>query len=140
MNRILKGFLIFIGIACVAALVLYYYMYKMPKRNVESEKSIVIAAAQLVAEYQGNEKEANKKYLDRAIKVSGVVSDTGRNQEGNPTIMLASDDPFVGVFCTIRKAEEKADIKLGEAIKIKGICSGMLTDVRIGEAVIVKSP
>jgi len=113
-----------------------YFVVNKPKRNVESEKGIEVTAAQLVKEYQASEPEANKKYLDKAIQVSGTVTEVKNNQDGNLTVALASDDVFTGVFCTLKTKETTPPA--GAAVTIKGICSGMLSDVRLREAVIVK--
>ena len=136
MNRKLKTFLAIALIVIIGGVIVGYFMWNKPKRDVADEKGIIISASQLVKEYQQNEAEANKKYLDKAIQVSGVVNEIKNNQEGKVTIMLGSDDAFTGVFCTLK--EQANDIKQGAAIVIKGICSGMLTDVRLREAVVVK--
>ena len=138
MNKKMKVFLIFIVIAAVASSGIYYYMYNMPKRNVENEKGIEITAAQLVKEYQEDEQAANGKFLDKAIKVTGTIGEVGTNQEGKVTLLISSDDAFTGVFCTLKKDETKVEVKAGETISVKGICSGMLSDVRLSEAVIVQ--
>jgi preprotein translocase subunit YajC len=127
---------IIILILIVAGSVVAYFMWNRPQRNVENEKGIQVTAAQLVKEYQANEAEANKKYLDKAIQVTGSVTEVKNNQDGNSTISLASDDAFTGVFCTLK--EKIADMNSGSTVTIKGICSGMLSDVRLREAVVVK--
>lgn len=113
-----------------------YFMWNKPDRKVENEKGIEVTSATLVKEYQANENEANKKYLDKAIQVTGTVTDVKNNQDGNSTITLASDDAFTGVFCTLK--EKTSNLNAGTQVTIKGICSGMLTDVRLREAVVVK--
>jgi hypothetical protein len=110
--------------------------YNRPQRSVASEKGIEVMAADLVKEYQENEHVANGKYLDKAIQVSGVIADVSKNQDGKPTITLSSNDAMTGVFCTLK--ESPTNISAGSSITIKGICSGMLSDVRIREAIIVK--
>jgi hypothetical protein len=136
MNRKLRVLLIALLIITVLGSAIGYFMWNKPQRNVENEKGIVVTAAQLVKDYQTSETEANKKYLDKAIQVTGTVSDTKNNQEGNSTITLASDDVFTGVFCTLKQST--TNLNSGATVTIKGICSGMLTDVRLREAVIVK--
>ena len=136
MNKKLKVFIIAVLVLIVAGSAVAYFAWNKPQRNVEDEKGIEVTAAQLVKEYQANEAEANKKYLDKAIQVTGTISDIKNNQDGNSTITLASDDAFTGVFCTLKQTT--TTVNNGAAVTIKGICSGMLTDVRLKEAVIVK--
>lgn len=120
----------------VAGAAVAFYMWNKPQRNVEDETGIVITASQLVKEFQANEEQANTKYLDKAIEVTGLVAETGKNQDGVTTVLLSSEDAFTGVFATLKKETEVPE---GSSITIKGICSGMLSDVRLSEAVIVKN-
>ena len=129
-----KIFVIVFLILIVVGGVITYNMWTKPNRSVENEKGISITAAQLVKEFQENENNANKKFLNKAIEVTGIVAELGNNQDGKSTITLSSDDAFTGVFCTLK---ETKDIASGATVTIKGICSGMLTDVRLSEAVIV---
>lgn len=136
MNNKVKTFFVVALILILGGSAVAYFMWNKPTRNVENEKGIEITASQLVKEYQQNEAEANKKYLDKTIQVTGSVSEVKNNQDGKATIILTSDDPFTGVFCTLK--ESLGSISTGSSVIIKGICSGMLTDVRLREAVVVK--
>ena len=136
MSKKAKVIITFLVIAAIIGGVVAYFMWNKPHRDVVDEKGIEVTAAQLVKEYQENETQANTKFLDKAIQVSGTISEIKNNQDGNSTIMLASDDAFTGVFCTLK--DKTNDLTSGSAVTIKGICSGMLTDVRLREAVVVK--
>jgi hypothetical protein len=130
-----KWLLIIIILGIAGAIVAYKYLNK-PNRTVASEKGLELTAGQLVKEYQQNENNANAKYLDKAIQVTGSINEINKNQEGLTTVMLASDDPMAGVFCTLK--DSPGNLSPGSTVTIKGFCSGMLTDVRLREAVIVK--
>ena len=106
-----------------------------PNRTVANEKGIEISAAQLVKEYQASEPDANSKYLDKTVQVTGTISEVSKNQDGKPTILLSSEDPMTGVFCTLK---DEANLTVGFTVTIKGFCSGILSDVRIREAVVVR--
>jgi hypothetical protein len=135
MKKSYKYIVIVTLVLVATGLVVGYFMWNKPQRNVEDEKGIVVTAAQLVKEYQDNEAEANKKYLDKAIQVTGNITEMKNNQDGKSTITLASDDAFSGVFCTLKTTV--SNLTPGNAVTIKGICSGMLSDVRLREAVVV---
>ncbi len=128
------GLVLALLIAGVA--IIGYFMWNKPKRNVENETGISITSAQLVKDYQSNEATANAKYLDKAIEVSGRVTEIGTNQEGKATLLLASEDEFTSVFCTLK--DNATTATTGATATVKGICSGMLSDVRLREAVILK--
>src|SRR4051812_11575830 len=115
--------IVLVVIAAVGAVV--WYGWFKPKRDVSNEEGIVVTAVQLVKEFQANEATANAKYLDKAIQVTGTVTEVKNNQDGKATIMLSSDDAFTGVFCTMK--ESAGTIAPGSAVTLKGICSGMLT-------------
>lgn len=136
MSKNLKVILIVFVILIIGGSAVAYFMWHKPERKVENEEGIEVTSAQLVKDYQANEAEANKKYLDKAIQVTGNITEVKTNQDGNTTIMLASDDAFSGVFCTLK--EKPGNLNTGSMVTIKGICSGMLSDVRLREAVIVR--
>ena len=136
MNKNFKYIITVLLILLVTASAVGYFMWNKPQRNVENEKGIQVTAVQLVKEFQANEADANKKYLDKAIQVNGTITEVKNNQDGKSTITLASDDAFTGVFCTLKA--NAANLNAGSVVTIKGICSGMLSDVRLSEAVVVE--
>jgi hypothetical protein len=123
-------FIVLLGGAAVS-----YLIWNKPHRRVESEMGIEITASQLIKEYQENEAVANERYLDKAIQVIGKASEVESNQDGKTTVTLSTEDPFANVFCTLKSQE---NIATGTHIVIKGICSGMLSDVRLRDAVVVR--
>jgi hypothetical protein len=129
-----KSLLIFVLVLIAAGVAVLFYLNK-PNRTVANEKGIEITAAQLVKDYQANEAEANAKYLDKALQVTGTISEVSKNQEGKVTVMLSSEDPMSGVFCTLK---DDANLTIGFTVTIKGFCSGILSDVRIREALVVR--
>jgi len=126
--------MVFVLVA-MGAVVAYWYGWYKPKRSVENESGITVSAQQLVAEYQANDASSNTKYLNKTLQVSGTVTSIGTNQENKPTITLASDDAFAGVFCTMKSNEKP--VAVGSKVTVKGICSGMMSDVRLSDALLV---
>ncbi len=135
MSKNQKRFGIVLLIVVIAGVAIGYFVWNKPRRTVADEKGIELTAAALVKEFQANETAANAKYLDKAMQVTGVVSEVSKNQEGKTTVMLSSDDAMTGVFCTMKDA---ATVTSGETVTIKGFCSGMLSDVRLRDAILVK--
>lgn len=132
---------IFIGLITVVLLAVaavWFFVFYAPthfKRDVADEKGIQITAAALVKAYQANEPNANTMYLDKPIEIKGEIGETKLDQAGNTTLTLKSDDPFASVFCTLKKADP--NLKAGQTITVKGICTGFLSDVVLKEAIIV---
>ena len=101
----------------------------------ESAKSISITATNLAKEYSTNEKDADAKYLNKAIDVSGTISEVDKNQDGGVMIVLQTGDPTAGIQCSLR--EKGADPVKGQNIEIKGFCSGNgITGVSLTDCVI----
>ena len=103
--------------------------------KVEDTKGIAITAIALSKEYSANEKAADAKYLNKAIEVSGMVSEVEKNQDGGLMVILQTDDPMAGVQCTMR--DPGAAAAKGSQVTIKGFCSGNgITGVSLTDCVI----
>lgn len=113
-----------------------YYLNNKPHRDVTKEQGMVVTADQIFNEFSTNEAAANNKYLNKAIEVSGEVSDVKKNQDSNTVVMLKTTDPMFGVNCTFK--EDPGAIQPGTNITFKGICTGFIGDVVINEGVLVK--
>jgi len=125
---VLTGILL-VGIATVV------YLWNLPHKKVENVKGISITAAALTKEYNANEQQANAKYLNKAIEVSGVVSETDKNQDGGTMVILQTGDPMTGVQCAMR--DKSIAITKGQAVVIKGFCSGNgITGVSLTDCVL----
>ena len=120
-------------LASIAGAVIAYSMYHQPARSVADEKALALNARELAAAYELDEAGANKKYLGNAVQVSGTVSEVSVNQQNKPVIVL-SGTGMSGVQCSLLK--EIAGIKKGDAVTIKGFCSGYLTDVVLDRCII----
>ncbi len=112
-----------------------FYLWNKPHKKVENAKSIAITAATLAKDYSTNEKDADTKYLNKAIDVSGTISEVDKNQDGGVMIVLQTDDPAAGVQCALR--DKGANPVKGQTIEIKGFCSGNgITGVSLTDCVI----
>ena len=111
-----------------------YRLYNKPHRSASTENAVAVAAADLVKEYEKSEADANKKYLDKAIQVTGRVADTASNQQNKRVITLQGSD-LSGVQCTL--LENNNSIKAGDTITVTGFCTGYLTDVIIDRGVFI---
>jgi hypothetical protein len=132
MSKGVKIFLFILLVIIAAGSIVAYQKWNKPTRDVANEKGILLTAPQLVTEYQASEESAN---LDKPIEVTGKIAEVKQNQAGQTTILLSSDDPFAGVFCTLK--DSVGNLTPGSPVTIKGVCHGMLSDVRIGEAILV---
>lgn len=119
----------------VAAMFLFFVKWNKPHENVKNQPGISMNARELFGAFAENEQLATKTYNGKVIEVSGVVSALETNQEGKTTVQLQSNDPIFGVNCTMEKDQE---IKQGETVTIKGVCSGFSTDVILIRCYLIK--
>jgi len=118
----------------VAAVGIYYGLSeynRKPKDNAKQDADITISAQDLFAAYSSDETKANSMYLDKVIGVSGSVTSVEKDDAGLYTIHLESGDPMSSVSCQMdeRHSKDAETVKEGDAMKIKGTCTGMLMDV-----------
>jgi len=126
----LVGFLAILGIGG------YFYTMMKPHRDVSNEKAIPVTAVALFKAYSFDEPQANAKYLDKAVAVTGTVGEVSTNQEGFKVIVLKTEDAFFGVSCTMKDLTVEASN--GEEVTIKGFCRGYLSDVVLNECELIK--
>jgi cytochrome c-type biogenesis protein CcmE len=138
MKRWLKILLILIGIGIVAGGIIVYKIYTKPHRDVTKEEGVQLSAQSLYDAFKTNEAEANTKYLDKAIQLTGEVGAVSKNQDGNTIVDFKTNDPLVVINCTFKT--DPGTLQPGQTISFKGICTGYIPDanVVINEGVLVK--
>ncbi len=126
------------GIGLIAGLLLLYWIFNKPHRDVAKEKGIELTAQQLYDAFKTNEAQANSLYLDKAIQLNGTVADFSTNQAGQKVVNFSTNDPLVMINCTFKT--DPGDLKTGDTITFKGICTGYIPDanVVINEGVLIK--
>ena len=128
--------LFIIGIVLAAGVYYYVFVYAVNnKRQASDQVAIVIAADSLTAHFTNNESLANTKYLNKVLQVSGVILETGVNQEEKSTVTLGTEGAFSNVFVTFKNKEL---LKKGDIIIVKGFCNGFLSDVVLVDGIVVK--
>jgi hypothetical protein len=135
MKNTWKIVLTIVAVGLLAGAFIFYKIWYMPHRDVKDETAVTVTAQGIMDAYNADEKKANTLYLDKAIEVSGEVSDISKTQQGKTVLSLKTADPMGGVRCTMK---DKADVKPGETVRIKGICSGFLMDVTLIDCYVVK--
>ena len=119
-----------------------YYMWNKPKQSIErKDADYVMAPENLLQEFQSNEENANKKYLDKIVSVKGKINSMSADTSGVTSIQIDTGDPMSSITCQLSKdqSEKNTDLKEGNDIQIKGICTGMLMDVILVDCVVVEN-
>jgi len=134
MNR--KKVVITVLILGMLGAFLAYTMYNKPHVDVaETTADISITANTLLNEFSTDETTANVKYLDKIVAVKGDISAI-KIEKAKGIITLKTNDDFGSILCHLSEASTQkiSDLKEGQTITVKGICTGFLMDV-----VLVKS-
>lgn len=136
-----KKIIIAILILGIAGAFVAYKMYNKPHVNVvEVSADIKISADQILNDFTLDETTANKKYLDKIIKVTGVVSSIKFEKEKG-IISLQTTDDFGSVLAYLsdEATKEISLLKEGQSINLKGICTGYLMDVILVKCEIINN-
>lgn len=99
-----------------------------------------LSAVALYQEYSGNEKKSNVKYIGKTIEVSGTIAEMSQDQEGATVLMFVQPGEMEGVMCTIDKEQNTSSLAVGQNVKVKAQCTGMLemTGVVLNKGVLLK--
>src|ERR1700760_4633165 len=98
-----KIFLILLILIVGVCSIYAFYVWNKPARDVTKEKAIHITAAAIFDSFTSNEQSANAHYLNKAVEVTGVVTNVKKNQAGETVVYLQSHDPVFGVNCTFKQ-------------------------------------
>ena len=117
----------------VTVIAVVYYTYNKPHRDFnKSPIQFKIESKKLISVYQNNSKEANSKYLDKIILITGVITDFEKD-------IIILDN---GIVCTLDSSQKIDDqIYTGSEISIKGRCIGyddLFEEVRVDHSFIIK--
>jgi DNA/RNA endonuclease YhcR with UshA esterase domain len=139
MKKTIRKVVLIFSILLLAGIAgIWYFIFYRPthyQRNVLAENSVSVTADELVNNYETNEHKGDSLFLNKAVTVTGKVTDVRKNQEGKTIIFLESKDPMSNVSCTL---QSPANITTGNNVTLKGVCAGYLSDVILIDGVHVK--
>ncbi|CAN5645442.1 hypothetical protein BH11BAC3_BH11BAC3_38230 [soil metagenome] len=135
----------YIGIFCLLITVVigvyFYHEYqrKLPDFT-QAKPAIEITVAMLMADYENDETKANEQYLGKPIQVSGLITEIINQQDTLVNIFLGDANSLHNVSCLLGKSQVASvkNYRQGQAVIIKGICTGYLMDVELNRCVIVE--
>lgn len=132
-TKIIVGFLFLITLVFSFGVYMYF---KPSEKVVLAEALYEVNAESIYREFSDNETEANKKYLNKVITVEGKVSEMLTIDSTGLNVTLSSDNPLFGVSCQLPMETIKTKLKIGDDVRIKGLCTGKLMDVVLVRCVI----
>ena len=130
-GRLKKNILIFFIAIVLIAVVTGYMIWNKPHLDVKGADAVKITAIDLYKIFTTDSVTAKSTYLNAVVAVTGVVKQVSLNQQNQQIIFLKTNNQDASVNCTM---EANADnIKAGDTIAIKGICSGYINgDIDMG--------
>ena len=108
-----------------------YYNYNRTTSSLENTTpDFVLSADDIFSQFEKSEVDANKKFLDKVIEVSGTVQSFNNENLADRNVTLQTESGMFGVICKLDSTyDTKYMVAAGDKIKIKGVCTGMLMDV-----------
>lgn len=129
-------------VAVMAAGALGFYYVNKPKGSIaRKQPDLIMSPQKLLADFISDEDAANAKYLDKIIEVSGKITSISQNNGNKITLLMDTGDPMSNVTCELNPVEtdKTSGIEEGSIVELKGICTGMLTDVILVDCIILNN-
>ena len=132
-----KGIFFAGAIVCVVVAGWGYYQYQKPRQNASKmPAAFSVSATQLYTEYSTDETGADEKYGGKVLQVQGVVADVQTTPQSTNILLVGSTEAG-GVNCSLQTGVP-AMVDVGDAIQVKGKCTGFLMDVSLVDAVLIR--
>jgi len=108
-------------------------------------RTVVVAAADLLAEFQKDPAAADQKYLGMYLEITGVVERVGKGRFNASFVILHAGDENVKlkIECFFDMADPKEEdvvrrLGKGQKITVRGEYDGQVTNVQLRDCVLVK--
>lgn len=128
---------IFIALGVCGGAIGYTMFNKTLPSTIKQSTDLKIESSSLLDAFENDENEANKKFLDKVMEVSGTVGKIEK-MEGKISIYLSTGNELSNIICQL-ESDIMPKLKEGDKTIIKGICTGYLMDVVLVRSVIIKS-
>jgi preprotein translocase subunit YajC len=124
---------ILLAVALVIIIALAYGWKEYHRQHPDTagiDAAFSLPAPALLKAFQDDENKSNKQYNDKVVAVSGAIVKIERT-DSTQTVLLDAQSPLGGVICQFEPAhnDELKSLHPGQAVTIKGVCTGILMDV-----------
>jgi hypothetical protein len=114
----------------ITGAVIGYYMFTKGPRDVKNASATKVTARTLYQSFSQDSATAQKKYTDKILETSGLISQVTKNQQGISFVMLTTNEDGAYINCTMEGPSN--EVKANDSVTIKGICSGIQADNDLG--------
>jgi hypothetical protein len=134
---------IIVTVVILVLLAVSYGWFLYTKKTVDTRKQtadIELRSVDLLSAFKMDESAASRKYIDKVLIVSGKVMTVQVTTNGQATLILNAEDPFSSVTCSFYSdgAASVKTIMPGTMVRVKGMCTGILSDVILNKCSLVK--
>lgn len=110
------------------------------EKDAEKPKASVIkiTSKDLIKAYDDNEVKADKKYKDKQLKITGEITDIGKDITDTPYITLGNGDEFAAIsvqccFSDDQQIKKVGNLKKGETVTVTGTCDGQSLNIVVND-------
>ena len=116
----------------------FYLFFKTHKDLATVDPDFRLPAATLSNEFENDEGAASKKYIDKVVEITGLVSEVALGSDSIVNVTLSQPDALSGVICSFQgRSIDDVKVKKGDIATIRGECSGVLLDVLLNNCVLI---
>lgn len=118
--------MIALGILVLAGVATTWYIFTEKFEDTTKVKAdYTVNAIDFIKEFQQNETEANKKYIEKIIIVNGIVSEI-KNADTTANIIMTDVNSGAYIIFAFQQQHvaEARQMKVGDNVSLKGSCSG----------------
>ena len=114
-----------------------WHLYDKPHRSAAGiSPDLTITADSLYHQYQLDERSADQRFMGKVLKVSGHLAEIQRSGRAEIWILAAQAGSPGGINCQLFSGTAiEHEPKPGDAVIIKGRCTGFLMDVNLTDCV-----
>lgn len=125
MTRRSKKTIVFIIISVVLASSIYSYLvWNKPHKDIKDASAEATTAINLYHLFATDSLEAKSEFLNRVVKVSGIVKGVSMNADKKIIVLFETSVSGASVNCTME--EPGLNAKPGDSISLKGLCVGYI--------------
>lgn len=134
-RKIILFVILLTGLAGIIAGIRFY---NLRNKNLLKEKpDFTITAEELRKEFESDEIASTSKFVNKIVEVTGVVSSIDKGENNALNVTLTTGSSLSSIICTFSGNTDTLGLKAGQAVTLRGECSGFLMDVLLNNCVLI---
>lgn len=139
MKKRAKYVLIIVILLLAGAAIYGYHLYNERNPSLRDVSSAMrLTADELFTAFDKDEAAATRQFSDKVLSVRGLIRQMNKDEKGGYTLYLSTPELLKSISCSLDSLYRGTppEVKAGDSITIKGICTGYLMDVVLVRCVI----